>query len=702
MGLFDNFSGSPLTVSNPQFSAVQKPDFGISLDIGKFSGFGQGLFPQPTFGETKPQTQAEWARQQFSNIWDQKTQNFHNNLQDINSLPEKKFDATFNNAIPDYAQQFQNTVTPSLNGAKLQAGMALQNSSDSGTKLLGRMQADEAMGEITKPLDFASGNKQSLSEKFLNSQVGQNSQAISQGIDTVGNIASMFNRGQSTFNGPKGDVRAGIEAGWNGIADAAANFGPYGKMVSMGMKAVSAVNGIQGAIFGATDGMTTTDAIMDSPLGVLTGVGWVNQAFGKNAETITKDSELFAEAGSSYGGTSAAVDSALEKSGKKYGAFSTNARHKANDEIREAKRQQNVMSDIVDQAADRFAIRNSMSAINSNRRAFAMRGGYDQAAVRAGRHGLSLKNIMTAKRVVSALKFQQGGKTKDPFDFYLSTLPAAQRDSTDFRVRDYWEFNGRPKDFDEAISKGMFTQHKDGWHAKSVAENPKTGEIEYMKSSNHPTRYMESDWYEKGLVYDEDENGNIISTKLSPGVDGYDDWLNFTKNYELQKTEPYWKYVKRKPQGEAVGSYQEGGILEISLSDIPEEYLEPVSTIEEVTLDSILPEFKEGGKVNVIPEGALHARLHHMENAENLTKKGIPVVSEKENGQLEQQAEIERDEIIFRLEVTKKLEELLKKYSDNETSQKDKDLVAIEAGKLLVEEILNNTQDNTNLINNIN
>lgn len=678
MGLFDNFSGSPLTVSNPQFSAVQKPDFGISLDIGKFSGFGQGLFPQPTFGETKPQTQAEWARQQFSNIWDQKAQNFHNNLQDINSLPEKKFDATFNNAIPDYAQQFQNTVTPSLNEAKLQAGMALQNSSNSGTKLLGRMQANEAMGEITKPPDFASGNKQSLSEKFLNSQVGQNSSAISQGIDTVGNIASMFNRGQSTFNGPKGDVRAGIESGWNGIADAAANFGPYGKMVSMGMKAVSAVNSVQGAIFGATDGMTTTDAIMDSPLGVLTGVGWVNQAFGKNAETITKDSELFAEAGSSYGGTSAAVDSALEKSGKKYGAFSTNARHKANDEIREAKRQQNVMSDIVDQATDRFAIRNAMSAINSNRRAFAMRGGYDQAAVRAGRHGLSLKNIMTAKRVVSALKFQQGGKNKDPFDFYLSTLPAAQRDSTDFRVRDYWEFNGKPKDFNEAISKGMFTLQPDGWHANSVAENPATGEIEFMKSSSHPNHHMEVDWYNS------------------------DDGAEFRSRYELQKTEPYWKYVKRKPQGEAVGSYQEGGILEISLSDIPEEYLEPISTIEEVTLDSILPEFKEGGKVNVIPEGALHARLHHMENAENLTKKGIPVVSEKENGQLEQQAEIERDEIIFRLEVTKKLEELLKKYSDNETSQKDKDLVAIEAGKLLVEEILNNTQDNTNLINNIN
>ena len=330
------------------------------------------------------------------------------------------------------------------------------------------------------------------------------------------------------------------------------------------------------------------------------------------------------------------------------------------------------MTEIADQATDRFAIRNSMSAINGNRRAFAMRGGYDQAAVRAGRHGLSIHSILTAKRVVSAFKFQQGGKSNDPFDIYLQSLPKEQRDSADFRVKDYWEFNGKPKNFEEAISKGMFTRQPDGWHANSVAENPLTGEIEFMKSSAHPSHYMEVDWYNSG------------------------DATEFRNQYELQKTEPYWKYVKRKQQGDAVNSFQQGGILELTLQDIPEEYLEPMSTIEEVTLDSVLPEFKEGGKVNVIPEGALHARLHHMDNADNLTKKGIPVVSEKEGGELEQQAEIEREEIIFRLEVTKKLEELLKKYSSDEISQKDKDSVAIEAGKLLVEEILNNTIDNTN------
>ena len=102
--------------------------------------------------------------------------------------------------------------------------------------------------------------------------------------------------------------------------------------------------------------------------------------------------------------------------------------------------------------------------------------------------------------------------------------------------------------------------------------------------------------------------------------------------------------------------------------------------------------FKEGGKVNsrdmnVIPEGALHARLNHMDN-KDFTKKGIPVVA-KDGNKLEQTAEIERNEIIFNLSVTNKLEELMKDGSAE---------AALEAGKLLVEEILHNTIDNTGLI----
>ena len=112
------------------------------------------------------------------------------------------------------------------------------------------------------------------------------------------------------------------------------------------------------------------------------------------------------------------------------------------------------------------------------------------------------------------------------------------------------------------------------------------------------------------------------------------------------------------------------------------------------TEDLGAPKIEETTQKNVIPEGALHAHKHHMENAEGLTKKGIPVI----DNDGEQQAEIEREEIIFSLEVTKKLEELYSKYKDSESSNKEKEEVAIEAGKLLVKEILFNTIDNAGLI----
>lgn len=102
----------------------------------------------------------------------------------------------------------------------------------------------------------------------------------------------------------------------------------------------------------------------------------------------------------------------------------------------------------------------------------------------------------------------------------------------------------------------------------------------------------------------------------------------------------------------------------------------------------------ETNQKNVIPEGALHAHKHHMENAEDLTKKGIPVVDNKG----EQQAEVEKNEIIFSLEVTKQLENLYKRYQGYTNTQKEKDELAIEAGKLLVYEILHNTIDRTGLI----
>ena len=185
--------------------------------------------------------------------------------------------------------------------------------------------------------------------------------------------------------------------------------------------------------------------------------------------------------------------------------------------------------------------------------------------------------------------------------------------------------------------------------------------------------------------------GGVLSNQLHSKI-----------NLETQEVE--WKPVININQ--KTPEFKEGGELVNNQETIQEtnSVWQPNINLETIQI------MEEGGKTdkpkqesdkieetnqkNVIPEGALHAHKHHMENAEDLTKKGIPVVDN--NG--EQQAEIEREELILSLEVTKQLENLYKRYQEDTNTQKEKDELAIEAGKLLVYEILHNTIDRTGLI----
>ena len=135
------------------------------------------------------------------------------------------------------------------------------------------------------------------------------------------------------------------------------------------------------------------------------------------------------------------------------------------------------------------------------------------------------------------------------------------------------------------------------------------------------------------------------------------------------------KIIANKVKDQNITKHKEGGKVEEEKFFIPTDW-QPLGQLQK---------FQNGGAVNIIPDGALHARLHHMEDAKDLTKKGIPVVDNNGN----QQAEIERNEIIFRKEVTNKIEELMKDGSDK---------AAIECGKLLAIEIVENTDDKTGLV----
>lgn len=313
-------------------------------------------------------------------------------------------------------------------------------------------------------------------------------------------------------------LTTGLNQGYDAAANMISSVPGVGTIVGGAMKIGGMLSDGLTALGVGTDQMTTTDKILDSKFMKLTPMGLVNAFGAKKADTIYKDNETWEQQGSAYGGSMAKVDDALTKSGKKYGAFSGKARRKANAQIAEAKRQQNLVSDINQEAQDAFAASN-YSGIGL-RNELALSGGYRNMAV--GRNGMKILDA-------------------------------------------------------------------------------------------------ESQWAREVLT----------KAKIRP---------------------------KEK-------------------------------------LEEQPPKFAEGGTVNVIPDGALHAHKHHLEDIspeyEQVTSKGIPVVTEEEGGKLKQHAEIERNEIIFRLEVTKKLEELMKDGSDD---------AATEAGKLLAHEIINNTVDNTGLM----
>lgn len=431
-------------------------------------------------------------------------------------------------------------------------------------------------------------------------------------------------------------LTTGLNQGYDAAANMISSVPGVGTIVGGAMKIGGMLSDGLTALGVGTDQMTTTDKILDSKFMKLTPMGLVNAFGAKKADTIYKDNETWEQQGSAYGGSMAKVDDALTKSGKKYGAFSGKARRKANAQIAEAKRQQNLVSDINQEAQDAFAASN-YSGIGL-RNELALSGGYRNMAV--GRNGMKIldaesqwaREVLNKAREVN--KLQKGSKVdgitgaapKITFESWYETVPSDRNDTTSYNLRRAFEL--APKEELEAWRTSSVEDLRNGKnHLNSVYLNPKTGIYEFMKAKNHPTLKYELEWY----------------NSKDPEA------IKFRNAYDLDMSGDYYKYVPKK--------------------------------------------FAEGGKVNVIPDGALHAHKHHLEDIspeyEQVTSKGIPVVTEEEGGKLKQHAEIERNEIIFRLEVTKKLEELMKDGSDD---------AAIEAGKLLAHEIINNTVDNTGLM----
>ena len=383
----------------------------------------------------------------------------------------------------------------------------------------------------------------------------------------------------------------------------------------------------------------------------LFAVNLLDNAFGKRTHSFTVNQDTLNQIGSDYSDTTNDIYKAKEKSGKKYSIFNSGGRRRANRFIDATNAKQNIMTNISDNARRILAQSSDANALHFN---MTQNGGIKQQYLRVAKLGTKLPKIkekiewQPVITIDNPIKLEKGGKTIRTLE---QLIAYAKEQNPRFIQR-----MSEPLRY-ITLPNGQKATHKMSWGTSDFG------------NGEQPFIYSEIQEDDNGELKDfgKDAAMRALKKKNYLLVNNPEEAELFTNSEDLEHGyKSGWKDFF-KP------FYKDGGNITIQVTVVKDKP-------------------KEEEAKNVIPAGALHANKHHMDNADSLTQKGIPVVDDKGK----QQAEIEKDEIILHLKLTNKLEELQEKYEKASKTEQDK--LAIEAGKLLVEEILYNTIDNTNLI----
>ena len=562
-------------------------------------------------------------------------------------------------------------------------------------------------------------------------QKAMNSNGYAMAMKGIGGIADQFPTPNADLNS-NNQMAAQARAG---ISDALMSTGnPYAMAAGAAVKILDKTGGFSDVSEGLGQGTDMGNAAMSF---LLPGAGYFLPK--TNTYKMSADMQAMQNA---YQGSMLDGNTAMSNSGAKLWF----GRGKANGMIADAQNRDNLIKGIKRQSDDDYLMMATMTQNRAMSNAYNLAGGYNQSFARIGRLGLKLRQMQESDDEVIILKttpeqdneffnnlfkdeitsFQKGGKTgekKESDEERIARLvkdviePAAKSgNKTAMRLMDldqnYYIFT--PNDIEIIKQKYPNSDVKVGDKGNvflgSITEDNVgylVPEIQYVDNvlqfvPNDSEKSDKNQWIEfpseedaiffgenyhnfpnlipvlKNPIYlqpEEYKNGGTLRIRMADGT-GYVTVESIDKD----------QAAGRKPIGR-----NKKGLIYLN-GDCLGVYAQPKK--EE---GGVVEEFKEGGQMNVIPEGSLHARLHHMENADELTKKGIPVVDNDGH----QQAEIEHSEIIFNLDTTKKFEELHKKFKSDEYTAKEKENFAIEAGKLLAAEIMENTDDRVGLINTI-
>lgn len=453
----------------------------------------------------------------------------------------------------------------------------------------------------------------------------------------AGNVLGAFADDRESLSGEYGQLSKKAEKVTDTVLSSIPGFG----------QAYTAINGVSDFLAGKYDNLSTSgnsksDAIMDAiPL-----LGLANAAAGKEMNELDFDKKAWETVGNSYAGSQKSVKDAADNTGGRYGWLSTITGEYQKDlyQNMEADRQQTLVSRISDEATENSQIASSTIQEATMNQQKKLQGQGFTFRVQKGMKLPTKEDIQKTKKL-----FEEPKIGIPPFTPDYSCL---------------FKDGGKTEKKEKKPKTEEFTF--ESWY-NSIPEEARTNNYDYKMAFNV---------LEPELLKAHAQNP---SENHLPSVAGkVDQWGRM----------PFLKLGNMEINPEVKLEFSE---FYNTNSGFREKYVPVFFDNENRYYYVPRQKFKEGGKMNIIPEGELHARLHHMEQ-EGITKKGIPVISIEEGGEVVQHAEIERNEIIFHLELTQKLEELMKDGSDE---------AAIEAGKLLVDEILNNTEDRTGLLNEV-
>lgn len=514
-------------------------------------------------------------------------------------------------------------------------------------KMLQGYSKNEETGEWEKDKSFGGMFKSGLDSLKTTFSGPKDAETMKTFSTFTNQIGSSLNSASGAYEGRYGSLASGVNTGINTLANTAGQFSPY---VGVATAVGNTFNGLSNSIFGPLDNVNKTDAVMSA----IPGVGGVYNLFGKKTDKFNIDNDTKSKVGSSYGDAYNQMDDASKLSNKRMVA----GRGAANKALRNANKLQDDIRGISAKNDERLDLREGGSKYRRLNRQFNINGGYDQKYASTFKKGGKLdqaRQILKTAHKSKIQKKQQGGIIIPSYDEWIADV------NPELIPQDY--------DLQTAYSNLPWDQIAN-W--------------KYAINSGMPDFYMD--------FVDREGNRPYQLPTVIPIKDS-DDYM-------------FLRLGNESPEVlNEIQAYQGGVNNLIDTHDLVYDgdrfyYRKRPVVIEQpqvIEQPEVIIEFREGGSFNVIPSGALHARKHNMD-VEGITRKGIPVVSGK-GDTFKQQAEIERDEIILRLEVTRKLEDASEKYYDEGTSDEEKEQLAIECGEMMIDEILNNTRDNTGILN---